>query len=588
VRYLNEQGKGLAAFKEGCLLNLKGVTLIAGSGMSPILLHLKCRDASLPTPIVKKYTDYHYAVSFTFMRKYYHPVILVLALAEVWDPNMFVKNPGAAATLADRDTWKNTATVPWPHGTCNAIELVGCRGGDAGAGCAAGAVGSLMKFAGGGIATDDGALQCLFLWDPWVAWTHLPSLVEAMSSASSVGRQYKLLRFTDRCDRDGRDTGRDQSRSLSSTVDSRSCFRLVTCPLGRRYLFDMGYRHVVIRPVQSGTGWTGHVMSLCCDDYGLWFLMNPDPGGRTATKLRVTGTLPGMSSVESAYAFMTRTPNLLVKASNCKYKSFDWDARKTTVVVSSPKGDSTGKFHVLPTAPTQKEGHLYYRSFYVAGALHNFAGQTLGIDVTFRLPGDAFKPGSIVTDEELFTVMARNGTYARSNGRVWGPNVEVSLEPASETECNRIWHGPCGGTTVRPDHFVVSAQLRGGLIDVATILHVTVRSTSHQYYCPHVKSHKDATRSSMGVLKQSHPKVFRVHVNTRAPGWARNADQLMTFEGDLQLKRHLPNDPPPPSQPVVAHGVSALPLSSSTANAHEGRPRKIIRSDPGTKGAEDA
>jgi hypothetical protein len=358
--------------------------------------------------------------------------------------------------------------------------------------------------------------------------------------------------------------------------------------LGRHFLFDKGYRHIVIRPVQTGTGWTGHVMSLACDDSGLWYLMNPDAGGRTATKLRVTGTLPGMSSVESAYAFMTRTRTLVVKASYCKYNAFDWNAKQTIVDGSKATGKSSRKFHVLPTAPTQEEGHMYYRSFHVAAALHDYAEQTLGIDVTFQLPGDAFTPGSVVTDQQLFTVMARHGTFARSNGRVWGPNVVVILEPASDTECNRMWHGPSGGTNATTDHFVVSAHLRGGLNGVATILHVTVRSTSHQYFCPHAKSHKEATRSSMGVVKHTLPKVYRVHINAREPDCEGSVNQLLTTGTASKLKRTLPNNSPPPRQPAVAHGRSCPPLACSSANAHEGIARKKIRSDAGTKGAEDA
>ena len=111
---------------------------------------------------------------------------------------------------------------------------------------------------------------------------------------------------------------------------------------------------------------------------------------------------------------------------------------------------------------------------------------------------------------------------------------------------------------------------------------------SHQYFCPHAKSHKEATRSSMGVAKHTLPKVYRVHINAREPDCEGSVNQLLTTGTASKLKRTLPNNSPPPRQPVVAHGSSCPPLACSSANAHEGIARKKIRSDAGTKGAEDA
>ena len=161
----------------------------------------------------------------------------------------------------------------------------------------------------------------------------------------------------------------------------------------------------------------------------------------------------------------------------------------------------------------------------------------------------------------MLTDMARSATYAGSKESVWGPTVEVGLVTASDDECTRLWHGPCGGSDQWRQHFVVSSQLRGGLPNVDTLMHVTVTATSHLHYCPNMKTFKEASRSVMGSVRHFQPKVFRLHVTKPARVYH------------------------PKVRPSPETAVNQV-LVSSSVNELEGRVRKKLRSDGVTAGRE--
>jgi hypothetical protein len=169
-------------------------------------------------------------------------------------------------------------------------------------------------------------------------WRDLPAAVVGLNPfLAPRGLSYNLLKFKNKVEVKGPHFG-------------RCIFDLLTSPLGRARLYEVGVRYLLVRPV-TRTGWNLHVWGVVARDDGTWFVLDPDAGGETQKRVVLTGGLPGKAKAQAAYALVTRV-----------------------------KGDimSARSKVVLPVAPTFDEASSHYRAFHVAAAFSAFAHHALG------------------------------------------------------------------------------------------------------------------------------------------------------------------------------------------------------------------
>ena len=545
----------LFVLKYDCMQNMKGLTFVRGSCKSPFLIRLN-KPAGHRVAQASLY-KLDFAVSFTFLRRFYHPKLLCDAVKGVWYPGQFVKNPGGHASLLCDSRLSATQPETWDHGTFKAIGMVGSASSDGEARCASGALLALLTSAK---LVDNYSLRqvrdCL---PHWMLWNELPEAVsglkvEAVEEVLDSGqiaksqalagamtalsaqqlqsvcksldiatgqrnpvemralvvrstlakthlprfhqRSLRLAKFKQLCDTEGPHYG-------------RCTFDLISTPLGRALLFHEGLRRLLVRPV-SRSGWNQHVWGVVASDDGSWHVMDPDAGGETQRRVVLTGGLPGFATIQAAYA-------LLEVRSNRK----------------------RGKF-VLPVPPNFDEASCHYRAFHVAAALRAFAYQawgkvaSLNVTVLDGLPNRLLKDCMYASNREMWDILSGHAGLELDG-------VSVVLQPLNDGGIRRLWQRSTVGPDAEQSEFVLlEAEVTGGLENVAAtyLLYRPSPSAETVFFCPHNAVFKPATKSTIGI-RHGQVGAWRVVVETHDP----SCTSLDGCEGDsheLQppLKRH--------------------------------------------------
>jgi hypothetical protein len=128
LRYITDAPPGLVLKSDKCIMNLDRVTYIRGSGKTPYVLTFSLQPATRSKYITKgQYLPKHYlygcAVSATYLRTYFHPLVLQMAVREIWDASRFSKNlaKGGSAIISSNlslgRTIECTSPDTWPHYT---------------------------------------------------------------------------------------------------------------------------------------------------------------------------------------------------------------------------------------------------------------------------------------------------------------------------------------------------------------------------------------------------------------------------------------------------------------------------------------
>ena len=490
VRYLAGRTPRLEMVQSGCLLNLFKIKYMPGHGKTPFLIELHPahmhRFGNFREEGLKQYVDTFYAVSFTFLRRYYHAKVLLMAVKGEWDATSFIRNDGGPmALLAEAHNTLCTAPDEWIHRTPKEINIVGSHAAGVNAGCGAGTlVGLLQAFTYPVEApiVDDGACEYVReKWSPWVAWNTLPDRVATLDHCSTAQRRYLLIKVKD-------------VENSNHQGKGRSIFNLVTTPAGRNLLYGMGVRHLLLRPVFHD-GWGQHVLGLTADESGVWRSLDPNDGGEGCTSKRLYGCIPGVRTVRAAYVLITRP----AAGGPC----LPTVTRKEVPRVGRKNG--MRRTFVFPPAPTDLAARRDYMSLHVLAAFN--------VCCDLRLPHAV---NGFRTIENVPTPSVRDDRI--TNHAMWGllvreaaQPINLSLEVVTKAASLLLRSGPVGGRDgPDPVMLLVETAVRGGMAGVNTVFLVVVHATSHRYYCPHDGFFKDVTSESLGLLTNKHLLVYSV------------------------------------------------------------------------------
>ena len=454
--YLESISPQLFVLQGDCLRNMNGLTYVRGSSKSPFRIRLN-KPANCRVAQAYMY-DLEFAVSFTFLRRFYHPKLLSDAVRGLWYPAQFVQRPGGHASLLGPCSMLATQPETWEHGTFKFIGLVGSTGYDGVARCAPCALVAVLGAANG--LDEPSQKHVRDTWPDWMDWRDMPAAVAGLNHfLAPRGLSHNLVKFKNKVDVKGPHFG-------------RCIFDLLTSPLGRARLFQVGVRHLLVRPV-TRTGWNLHVWGVVARDDGTWFVLDPDAGGETLKRVVLTGGLPGKATVQAAYALVTRV-----------------------------KGDiqsSRSKF-VLPVAPTFDEASSHYRAFHVAAAFSAFAYHGLGQVCTINSIDREGWPHHRLRDlslgvSQMWLIMLQE------SGLLQG-GVRVELEPVAAGDLRSLWQRPAvGQPRILSEFVLLETEVDGGVAN-ATAAYLISRPTpasTTAYFCPHSAMYKPATKSNIGI-----------------------------------------------------------------------------------------
>jgi len=370
LKFLTAAPPGLVIKSGKSILNLHKVTYIMGSGKTPYLLTFGLQAATRSKYITKgKYQLHHYnegyAVSATYLRTYFHPLVLQMAVREIWDASRFSEAAkGGSAIISNNNSGRTiecTAPDTWPHFTARLIERVGAHpdSQEGEAGCLRGAVRAALEAF---TSQDLGALAALESWDEWAEFESLPERVQSLNDRSTAARCYKVLKF--------KQQGQNAASTLSwanggvdaSPATARCAFTLLLSPQGRARLLAVGIDRVIFRPM-SPKGWKNHAMAAVARSDGLWYLLVPDAGGDSHKSTLLHGSVPGVTCVLAAYA--------LAVASRKRRNS--GPPSEMRVLVKRKSGVGKGKFF-FPEPPTLLEARNHQEGAYMDFAFRAWVG----------------------------------------------------------------------------------------------------------------------------------------------------------------------------------------------------------------------
>ena len=373
LKYITDAPPGLVLKSDKCIINLDRVTYIRGGGKTPYVLTFSLQPATRSKYITKgKYLTKHYtcgyAVSATYLRTYYNPLVLQMAVREIWDASRFSKNlaKGGSAIISSNFSSGRmvecTSPDTWPHYTSKLIELVGAHPNsqEDGAGCLRGAVRAALEAS---TSRDEGALAALDSWDEWAEFESLPNRVQLLNDSSTAARRYRVLTFKQRAKTAEETPSRWSSGGVwASPATARCAFTLILSPQGRARLLAVGIDRVIFRPL-SPSGWKNHAMAAVVRSDGLWYLLVPDAGGESHKSTLLHGMVPGVSCVMGAYA--------LSVASRKRGKDAPPDELRT--LVKRKTGVHKGKF-IFPEPPTLLEARYHQEGAYMDFAFRAWVG----------------------------------------------------------------------------------------------------------------------------------------------------------------------------------------------------------------------
>ena len=476
---------GLVTKRDKAVLNLQTLTYVPHSGRHPFVATFAMSFATRVKKLSghrKGYTaedfEMAYAVSATWVRQYYHTLVVQMAVRGMWDGKRFRKAiNGGDAVLTSVSSGgakfiKGTQPETWEHLTPKTILDVGNAAGAALAGCARGAlVGVLRTF----MVVDEGAVNAVSEWDPWVKWDRIGGLVANVNHASTLHRSYKVLKF-----RQPGTLGHEEPRSV---------FNLLLSPLGRRYLYASGVRRVLLRPVYKN-GWQNHMVALVADANGAWSLLDPDDGGESLAVTVLHGRIPSVTKVLAAFAVCTEAKR-----------------KAGTTAMLCPEHNqelvhSSMKSYTFPVAPTDGEGRVDFTGYHLRTALAECLFQ-------MGLPG--------LPAERLLHLPVTMDVSLQDRTKVWWQHMlsGVALSPPmalrmsqferlpSERlhEVKSFWGPPRGGPDGAVTFFAVEGVPRYSVSGATAVVLVVVTVTRREYFCPRHHMYKSVgTPASMGFV----------------------------------------------------------------------------------------
>jgi len=490
---LVEGPSGLVVKKDKSVLNLHSLTFVPHSGRHPFLAQftitlatrLKKLSATRPGYTLKDF-ERPYAVSAAWVRRYYHTLVVQMAVRGMWDGKRFRKAllggfpELTTGSKSQGALIKTTQPESWDHLTPMIILDVGNTPGAPLAGCARGAfVDVLRSFK----VVDRGAVEAVSEWDPWVKWGGIGRLVADLNGVSSLYRSYKVLRF--------------RQPGTMGHEEPRSVFNLLLSPLGRRSLFASGVHRVVMRPVYKN-GWQNHMVAVVANAVGVWSLLDPDDGGETSSVTVLYGGIPGVTKVLAAFVVCAEAKKIPGTA------TFRCPEQNDEFLHTSSKSYS------FPVAPTDVEARVDFSGFHLRTALAECLFQ-------MGLPG--------LPDERHLHLPVSMDVAIQERTKQWWIHMvsQVNLNPL---QCNRlsgfrrlatlpaktplmgfadsrasIWGPPRGGADAGVTYYAVEGVPRYSVGGATAVVLVVVTSTRHEYYCPRHNMYKAVgTIGSMGFV----------------------------------------------------------------------------------------
>lgn len=315
------------------------------------------------------------SVSWTWMRTYFHPMVCVMALREMWDPVSLVEwldEEGAPVTddicgigiteyasSSYRHAVGPASRVvdPWFHNTPLDLQLVGHTLGEPVAGCARTAMLGLLRHAAG-IANrvDDLAEDSIRDWDDWVKFDDLPHKIQELCGVSRI-RRYKAVKLL-RLRRDSSRGAVSRHGAEDAAGGNGDTQLRVNSSLGRGRLHQAGYRVLLLRPVMAGSGWSGHTYAATSDANGAWTLHNPSADGCAREPL--VGVVPGVMFFMQALAVVV-VPKGGQGTAGAAEALPAFKRQKTS-------GSKTNKL-ILPVVPTPHEAAVHCTTVTVLACL---------------------------------------------------------------------------------------------------------------------------------------------------------------------------------------------------------------------------
>ena len=308
--YLCDSPPGLVVKKGRCIWNLSTIMYVKGSGKTPYVLTFGLQQGTRTKHIDRgKYGQQDYckgfAVSATYLRTYYHPLVLQMAVLGIWDSDRFAEAAEGGSSIIKPTIAgvcvRATAPDMWEHFTAKDIGRVGAHSsGEGGACCLRGAVRAALESYS---TPDDGVLGALSDWPEWSAFGSVPGLVEALTSKSTANRRYRAVAFKQLGKGEGAVLPWASGGVAASPATARCAFTLILSPQGRSRLLQVGVDRVIFRP-WTAAGWKSHAMAAVARTDGQWYLLDPAAGGVAHKSTILHGAVPGVEGVIAAYALV--------------------------------------------------------------------------------------------------------------------------------------------------------------------------------------------------------------------------------------------------------------------------------------------
>ena len=209
------------------------------------------------------------------MLRQYHPMYLAMAREQLWRPDCFTENAaGGMPGFKYVEGNSGDLVIEWKHGQPNKEVKCGAAPGVSDAGCVRDALAIALRV----YAPQDEAVHAeIKTWEAWVYWSHLPKRVESLNQVSAFNNVHSLM-----------------------TLKEKDNLKLPVTRLGRSYLFEAGFRSLLLRPMAPVNGWSQHCIPLTASAAGVWSVHDPN-------EVVLLDAIPGVASLEGAYILRVRS-----------------------------------------------------------------------------------------------------------------------------------------------------------------------------------------------------------------------------------------------------------------------------------------
>ena len=246
--------------KEAIWLNKASVTFYPQSTRGPF-------KVAVTKPVVQRADfQFEHHVSIAWMLRQYHPMYLAMAREQLWRPDCFTENAvGGMPGFRYVEGNSGDLVIEWKHGQPNKEVKCGAAPGVSDAGCVRDALAIALRV----YAPQDEAVHAeIKTWEAWVDWSHLPKRVESLNQVSAFNNVHNLM-----------------------TLKENDNLKLPVTRSGRSYLFEAGFRSLLLRPMAPVNGWSQHCIPLTASAAGVWSVHDPN-------EVVLLDAIPGVVSLE--------------------------------------------------------------------------------------------------------------------------------------------------------------------------------------------------------------------------------------------------------------------------------------------------